>query len=90
MLVRLLINLTMARRWRDLAGATIREYGSKKERLLFHQVVRTQFLIAQGFQVLADDNSHQMHGRRYAVTHYELCGKIKSDQRCLAEQPKLP
>jgi len=33
-----------------------REYGfSKKERLLFHQVVRTQFLIAQGFQVLADD-----------------------------------
>jgi hypothetical protein len=33
-----------------------REYGfSKKERLLFHQMVRTQFLIAQGFQVLADD-----------------------------------
>jgi hypothetical protein len=29
------------------------EYGfSRKERLLFHQVVRTQFLIAQGFQVL--------------------------------------
>ena len=33
-----------------------REYGfSKKERLLFHQVVRTQYLIAQGFQVLADN-----------------------------------
>jgi len=33
-----------------------REYGfSKKERLLFEQVVRTQFLIAQGFQILADD-----------------------------------
>ena len=32
------------------------EYGfSKKERLLFHQVVSTQYLIAQGFQVLADD-----------------------------------
>jgi len=32
------------------------EYGfSKKERLLFHQVVRTQYLIAQGFQVLADN-----------------------------------
>ena len=31
-----------------------REYGfSKKERLIFHQVVRTQFLIAQGFQALA-------------------------------------
>ena len=28
---------------------------SKKERLLFHQIVRTQYLIAQGFQVLADD-----------------------------------
>ena len=33
-----------------------REYGfSKKERLLLHQVVRTQFLIAQGFQVLAEN-----------------------------------
>jgi hypothetical protein len=33
-----------------------REYGfSKKKCLLFHQVVRTQFLIAQGFQVLADN-----------------------------------
>ena len=34
-----------------------REYGfSKKERLLFHQVVRTQYLVAIGFQMLADDN----------------------------------
>jgi hypothetical protein len=33
-----------------------REYCfSKKERLLFNQIVRTQFLIAQGFQVLADE-----------------------------------
>lgn len=33
-----------------------REYGfSKKERLLFNQIVRIQFLIAQGFQGLADD-----------------------------------
>ena len=33
-----------------------REYGfSKKERLLLHQVVRSQYLIVQGFQVLADD-----------------------------------
>jgi hypothetical protein len=33
-----------------------REYGfSKKERLLFHQVLRTQYLIAQGFHVLADN-----------------------------------
>ena len=32
------------------------EYGfSKKERLLFHQIVRTQYLIATGFQVLADN-----------------------------------
>lgn len=33
-----------------------REYGfSKKERLLLHQVVRTQYLIVQGFQGLAED-----------------------------------
>ena len=33
-----------------------REYGfSKKERILFHQVLRTQYLIAQGFHVLADN-----------------------------------
>src|ERR1044072_9621448 len=33
-----------------------REYGfSKKERLLFHQIVRTQFFVANGFQMLADD-----------------------------------
>lgn len=32
------------------------EYGfSKKERLIFHQIVRTQYLIAQGFQGLADN-----------------------------------
>jgi hypothetical protein len=32
------------------------EYGfSKKERLLFHQIVRTQYLVATGFQVLADN-----------------------------------
>jgi hypothetical protein len=46
-----------------------REYGfSKKERLFFHQVVRTQFLIAQGFQVLADDKLTTDRGRRYAHT----------------------
>ena len=33
-----------------------REYGfSKKERLLFQEIVRTQFLVAVGFQMLADD-----------------------------------
>ena len=33
-----------------------REYGfSKKERLLFEQIVRTQFFVAFGFQMLADD-----------------------------------
>lgn len=33
-----------------------REHGfSKKERLLFHQVLRTHYLIAQGFHVLADN-----------------------------------
>jgi hypothetical protein len=33
-----------------------REYGfSKKERLLLHQIVRTQFFVAFGFQMLADD-----------------------------------
>ena len=32
------------------------EYGfSRKERLLFQQIVRTRFLIAYGFQMLADD-----------------------------------
>ena len=32
------------------------EYGfSKKERLLFHQIVRTQYFVAFGFQMLADD-----------------------------------
>jgi hypothetical protein len=32
------------------------KYGcSKKERLLFHQIVRTQFLVASGFHMLADD-----------------------------------
>jgi hypothetical protein len=32
------------------------EYGfSKKERLLFQQIVRTQFFVAFGFQMLADD-----------------------------------
>ena len=32
------------------------EYGfSKKERLLFHQIVRTQYLVAWGFQMLADN-----------------------------------
>ncbi len=32
------------------------EYGfSKKERLLFHQVLRTQWLMAQGFHLLADN-----------------------------------
>ena len=32
------------------------EYGfSRKERLLFQQIVRTQFLVAYGFQMLADD-----------------------------------
>ena len=32
------------------------EYGfSKKERLLFHQVLRTRYLIAQGFHALADN-----------------------------------
>ena len=32
------------------------EYGfSRKERLLFQQIVRTRFLIAYGFQLLADD-----------------------------------
>jgi N-acetylglutamate synthase-like GNAT family acetyltransferase len=34
-----------------------REYGfSKKERLLFQTIVRTQFFVAFGFQMLADDN----------------------------------
>lgn len=28
---------------------------SKNERVLFHQVIRTQYLVAQGFQLLADD-----------------------------------
>ena len=33
-----------------------REFGfSKKEHLLFHQVLRTQYLIAQGFHLLADN-----------------------------------
>ena len=33
-----------------------REYGfSKKERLLFQQIVRTQFFFAFGFQMLADN-----------------------------------
>ena len=33
------------------------EYGfSKKERLLFQTIVRTQFFVAYGFQMLADDN----------------------------------
>ena len=33
------------------------EYGfSKKERLLFQAIVRTQFFVAFGFQMLADDN----------------------------------
>jgi hypothetical protein len=33
-----------------------REYGfSKKERLLLQQIVRTQFFVAFGFQMLADD-----------------------------------
>jgi len=33
------------------------EYGfSKKERLLFQQIVRTQFFVAYGFQMLADSN----------------------------------
>ncbi len=33
-----------------------REYGfSKKERLLLHQIVRTQFFVAFGFQMLADN-----------------------------------
>ena len=33
-----------------------REYGfSKKERLLLHQIVRTQYFVAFGFQMLADD-----------------------------------
>ena len=33
-----------------------REYGfSKKERLLFELIVRTQFFVAFGFQMLADD-----------------------------------
>ena len=32
------------------------EYGfSRKERLLFQQIVRTRFLIAYGFQMLADE-----------------------------------
>jgi hypothetical protein len=32
------------------------EYGfSKKERLLFQTIVRTQFFVAFGFQMLADD-----------------------------------
>ena len=32
------------------------EYGfSKKERLLFQTIVRTQFFVAYGFQMLADD-----------------------------------
>jgi hypothetical protein len=32
------------------------EYGfSKHERLIFHQVIRTQYLVANGFQMLADD-----------------------------------
>ena len=32
------------------------EYGfSKKEPLLFHQIVRTQYFVAFGFQMLADD-----------------------------------
>ena len=32
------------------------EYGfSRKERLLFQQIVRKQFLVAYGFQMLADD-----------------------------------
>ena len=32
------------------------EYGlSKNERLLFHQVIRTQWLMSQGFHLLADD-----------------------------------
>lgn len=33
------------------------EYGfSKNERLLFQQIVRTQFFVAYGFQMLADGN----------------------------------
>ena len=34
-----------------------REYGlSKNERILFEQFARTQYLVANGFQLLADDN----------------------------------
>ena len=32
------------------------DYGfSKKERFIFHQIVRTQYFVAWGFQMLADD-----------------------------------
>jgi len=29
---------------------------SKNERVLFHQILRTQYLVSRGFQLLADDN----------------------------------
>jgi len=42
------------------------DYGlSKHERLLFYQLVRTQALVAQGFQMLADDTLRPEEWKKY-------------------------
>lgn len=52
-----------------------REYGfSKKERLLFHQIVRIQFFVALGFQMLADDTLTTAEWKKLRT-----CAKEKGD-----------
>lgn len=56
---------------------------SKKERLLFEQFARTQYLVANGFQLLADDNLTTEEWKKYRAVAKEKIDIIAD--RALAE-----
>lgn len=60
------------------------EYGlSKNERILFEQFARTQYLVANGFQLLADDNLTSEEWKKFRAFAKEKIDVISD--RALAE-----
>jgi len=71
------------------------EYGlSKNERLLFEQFVRTQYLVANGFQLLADDNLTTEEWKKYRAVAKEkiefIAGRALAEFRSRTETKERP
>jgi hypothetical protein len=68
-----------AHEWCRLAALEklTRDHGlSKSERILFEQFARAQYLVTQGFQLLADDNLTSEEWKKFRRTANERIGEI--------------